>query len=59
MRVLGLGDLPDSEYFQSEAVAQIQGQPSDLLNSHQQVLMRNSQIIAEEIDANQIELIFL
>lgn len=25
MRVLGLGDLPDSEYFHSEAGAQIQG----------------------------------
>ena len=54
MRVLGLGDLPDSEYFQSEAVSQLQGQPTN-----QQVLMRNCQIIADEIDANQIELIFL
>jgi brefeldin A-inhibited guanine nucleotide-exchange protein len=54
MRVLGLGDLTDSEYFKSEAGAASQGQA---LN--QQLLMRNSAIIAEQIDANQIETIFL
>ena len=47
MRVLGLGDLTDSEYFKSEAGAASQGQA---LN--QQLLMRNSAIIAEQIDAN-------
>jgi len=48
MRVLGLGDLTDSEYFKSEAAgAASQGQA---LN--QQLLMRNSAIIAEQIDAN-------
>lgn len=55
MRVLGLGDLTDSQYFQSaEASAVNKAQPPN-----QQVLMRNSAIIAEQIDANQIETIFL
>ena len=43
MRVLGLGDLTDSEYFQSEAGAMNQGQQP----INQQLLMRNSAIIAE------------
>lgn len=43
MRVLGLGDLTDSEYFQSEAGALNQSQQP----INQQLLMRNSAIIAE------------
>lgn len=54
MRVLGLGDLTDSEYFQSEMGPGKEAQPVN-----QQILMRNSAIIAEQIDANQIETIFL
>ena len=55
MRTLGLGDLTDSQYFHSDA------QPSNTgMNSNsQQLLMKNSQIIAEQIDPNQIETIFL
>jgi len=55
MRVLGLGDLTDSEYFQGAGPASALAANS----VNHQVLMRNSAIIAEQIDANQIETIFL
>lgn len=54
MRVLGLGDITDSDIFnqaQNEP-----GAPGQQVN--EQILMKNSSIIAQQIDANQIEMIF-
>lgn len=55
MRTVGLGDLTDSEYFHNDQNAM--NNPNQTQN--QQLLMRNSAIIAEQIDSNQIETIFL
>lgn len=54
LRALGLGDLTDSQLFQSAVAPSGGAQPPS-----QQVLMKNSAIIAEQIDAQQIESIFL
>ena len=55
MRVIGLGDMADSEFFKSEqAMSQ-----DPRAQANQQLLMRNSAIIAEEIDSNQIDQVFL
>lgn len=55
MRVLGLGEMTDSQLFQS-AVDPMAGHQA--LNRDKQILMRNSQIIAEQINPTQIDDIF-
>ena len=54
MRVQGLGNVSDSEFFQSRV------EPFDSSHSAtKQIKMKNSTIIAEQISANQIEAIYL